>query len=316
MRYYSRFALTFGAMFVFAVAGRAQAPKADIARLRVVAQPSPGTQAIQADVVVIGKIAEIEKDTVEAAPFKGANKDQRVAYKIAILKIDDAIIGGKGLTQFRVGFPADAPAATPQPVPPGGGARPPGRILPGRTAVALTVGQEGCFFLNPHHEADFYVMTYGGPTDKKDENFTKKVDDIKKTAKIINDPVAALKSKELDDRFQAAYVMLLRYQMNRSGKATSREPIPEDENKLILGVMAELPWQPTDMTLTETNPVPRGRSTLWNMIQQDVVGFKQPVFPAQKAGDPPIDYNKIWDEATTSYLKDNKEKIKIKGFLK
>src|SRR5205823_4476808 len=105
------------------------------------------------------------------------------------------------------------------------------------------------------------------------------------------------------------------YQANRSGKATSREPIPEDENKLILAVISELPWQDTKPS-TEANPIPHNRSTLWNMIQQDAVGFKQPVFPAQKAGDPPVDYNKIWEEATTSYLKDNREKIKIKGFLK
>src|SRR5438874_2405287 len=99
MRHNSRFALTLGAMFVFALTAGAQA-KADIARLKVVAQPTPGMQAIQADVVVVGKIAEIEKETVEAAPFKGANKDQRISYKIAILKIEDPLIGGKGLTQF------------------------------------------------------------------------------------------------------------------------------------------------------------------------------------------------------------------------
>src|SRR5438477_12213591 len=102
MRYHSRFALTLAAMFLFALTGPSQQAKVDGPRLELVATPSPGMQALQADIVVIGKIAEIEKDTVEAAPSKGANKDQRITYKIAVLKIEDSIIGGKGLTQFRV----------------------------------------------------------------------------------------------------------------------------------------------------------------------------------------------------------------------
>src|SRR5205823_691826 len=119
--------------------------------------------------------------------------------------------------------------------------------------------------------------------------------DIKKVGKIINDPVAALKSTELDERFQAAYVMVQRYQMNRNGKATSREPIPEAENKLILKTLAELPWQATEGKPPASGLAAPCRSTLWFMVQQDMIGFKQPVFQAQKAGDPPVDANKIWE---------------------
>src|SRR6516165_2740847 len=70
----------------------------------MVATPRPGQLALQADVIVIGKVAEIEKDTVEVSAFPGAPKDQKQNYKIAVVKIDEAITGGKGLTQFRVGF--------------------------------------------------------------------------------------------------------------------------------------------------------------------------------------------------------------------
>jgi hypothetical protein len=309
MRFHLPLAAALAAIALFGINGQAFG-------LRIAGPPQPGQVAMQSDVIVIGKVAEIEKDTVEATPFKGAPKDQKITYKIAVLKIEESIVGGKGLTQFRVGFPDGAGAAQPPVNRPGVAIRPaPGRIAP----VALTAGMEGCFFLSRHHSADFYVIAsngMGAPLNKKDENYAKQLEEIKKVAKIIDDPVSGLKAKELDDRYQAALITLQRYQMNPGG-GSAREAIPAEENKLILALLTELPWQAKmDKPRTGSDPVPPSRSQLWYMINPQEFGFKQPAFPKQKKGDPPVDFNKIMDDATMAFLKDNMDKIKIKRFAK
>lgn len=178
---------------------------------------------------------------------------------------------------------------------------------------------EGCFFLARHHEGDFYVLANNGtaaPLLKKDDNYAKQVEEVKKVAKIFEDPVAALKAKELDDRFQAAQTLLQRYQMNTGG-ASAREPIPAEENKLIVKLLTELPWQ-ADLSKPRTgsDPVPPSRQMLWNMLNPMDTGFKQPTVQPVKPGDPPVDYNKVMDEATGAYLKANGDKVKIKRWAK
>ena len=47
--------------------------------------------SLTADVVIVGKVTTIEKDAVDALPHKDAT--EKVAYKIAIVKIDAALVG-------------------------------------------------------------------------------------------------------------------------------------------------------------------------------------------------------------------------------
>jgi hypothetical protein len=314
MRFRFRLGVALAAVALFGLAAPAEAKA-----LMIAAPQKPSILAAQADVVVIGKVVEVEKDTVEATPFKGAPKEQKQAYKIAVVKIEESIIGGKGLTQFRVGFPEGAAAPRPVPALPGGGGVV-GRPLPARVpVVGLSAGQEGCFFLSQHHDGEFYIVASNGmaaPLDKKAKNYDKLLEEVKKVAKAIDDPVAALKSKALEDRFEAAYVILQRYQVNRGNGAT-REAIPAEENKLIVALLRELPWQPMDTRpRTGSDPVPPSRSAIWYMINPQEQGFKQPKAPPRKAGQPLVNFNKMMDEATTAFLKDNGDKIKIKGYTK
>ncbi len=303
-------ALAVGALIGFASPANSKA--------LLIAPARPGQLTAQADVVFLGKVTEIEKDTVEALPYAGAAKDQKMTYKIAVVTIDESIIGGKGLTQFRVGFPDIPGASTPTPAPlPAGRPVIGNRIRPGRAPATLKAGEEGCFFLTRHPTADFFILAANAPPlHKKDANYAKQIEEVKKIAKILDNPVTALKAKNVDDRFEAAYITLQHHQMNRSGKARTREPIPAEENKLILATLAELPWQAKNPARPGSELPPASRSTLWFMIQPDMVGFKPPVFKPQKPGDPPVDPNKIWEDKTTSYLKDNSSKIKIKGYSK
>jgi hypothetical protein len=317
MRTLSCFAVAFAAIAFLARPASAQ-PKLEKSMVMVGLQ-APAARVAAADAVVIGKVTEVEADPVEVTAYAGAPKDQKASYRVAVLKIDEALLGASGLTRFRVGFPADAPAAD---APAGDSPPPPpvarvGRLRrPGVQVVALTPGMEGCFFLTRHHEGDFYVLTGGPPLLAKADNYAKEMEQIKKMVKAIDDPVAALKAKDLTDRFRAAQAILTRYQTPRGskpGQPPAREPIPDEESKLIVALLKELPWVPKDPPAAPGEQPP-SRSALWYQINPAEIGFKQPAVPAQKAGDPPVDFNKIMDEESTKFLTNNGDKIKIKRY--
>lgn len=288
--------------------------RADALRIAPVA-PNPKQQAAQAEMIVIGKVTEIEKDTVDYSPVKDGPK---IPYKIAVLKIQESIIGATGLTQLRVGFMDGAAPIPGRPLPGGGAVRP--LPAPAFGPVSLSADQEGCFFLTKLEGADFYIMPgFGGVLNKKDANYAKQLEEVKQIAKIIEDPVAALKGKDLQARYDAAQLVLQRYNQFvrplKPGEQPKREAIPAEENKLILALLKELPWQPDNSKpRTGSDPVPPNRASLWYMIQPNEHGFKQPPFPRPQPGQPQPDYNKIMDDATSQFLKDNMDKIKITRF--
>jgi hypothetical protein len=271
--------------------------------------PRPGARAATAEMVVIGKIVDVETETVEAPPYAGAPRDVKASFKVAVLKADEIVIGGRGLTQFRIGFPADAPPASVTGDGTAGGlpVLPPapagGRLVAARTtrlAVALTVGMDGCFFLSKYSGTDFYVAD-GAPLARTDAAYAKAMDEVRKVANAIEEPAAALKAKDLGDRYLAARAILQRYQTSRPGR-TERKPIPDEENRLILDLLAELPWVAADGM-----PDSPSRSGLWLMIRPAELGFRQP----KATG---ADYNALMDKATAEFVKGNRDKIRIRRF--
>ncbi len=269
--------------------------------------PSPVPRGT--DVVIVGKVVEVDRDEVEVAPFRGAPKERTLKYKVANLQIEDRVLGAGGITRIRVGFPADG--------------RPAFAVLTPVTAtrdvmgpigmVTLAAGTEGCFALAKHATADFYVIV-GPPTYKKDPSFTKEVDKLKKYARAIDDPVAALKAKDLNDRFEAAQIIFQRYLIPQG--ANKRELVPEEENRLLIALLKELPWVPADgkRTRADGKVVPH-RAALWYAINPSELGFKRPDVPKRNPGDPPPNMDKLMDEATTKFLTENGDKIKLKRFV-
>jgi len=262
-----------------------------------------------ADVVIVGKVVEVDRDEVEVAPFRGAPKERMLKYKVANLQIEDRVLGAGGITRIRVGFPVDGRptfAVTATVVELTDGVRPTG-------TVTLAAGTEGCFALAKHPNADFYVIV-GPPTYKKDPSFAREVDKLKKYARAINDPVAALKAKELNDRFEAAQIILQRYLIPQG--SNKREPIPEEENKLLVALLKDLPWVPADgkRTRADGKLVPH-RAAFWYSINPGELGFKRPDPPKRNPGDPPPNFDKLMDEATTKFLNENGDKIKLKRFV-
>jgi hypothetical protein len=282
---------------------------------KVVVGPTqaPTTLAATADIVVIGKVTEVEPDPVEAGPTKDAPADQKVSYKIAVVKIDEGLVGAGGVTRIRVGFPADAPAPGAAPAAgPAGGLRP-GRLMRPPQAVALSTGMEGCFFLTRHPAGDFYTEA-GLPLLPKDDATTKELERVRKIGKAVADPVTALKAKEQDDRFLAAHALLQRYARVPPGEVRPRRPIPDEENKRIVAVLAELPWLPDATKTVGPGEVPPSRSALWYLLNPQDTGFVQPNPQPQRPGDPPVDFNKVMDGATSKHLKEHPDKIQIKSF--
>jgi len=289
--------------------------QAEAKALRIALPPKPAMQAVQADVIVLGKVIEVEKDAVEATQVKGAPKEQKVSYKIAVVKIEDPLVGARGLTQLRVGFPADAPAV-------GGGEPVDGIKLQPAIArrpirggfggpVALTAGMEGVFLLAPHHDGDFYVLVNNAaPLLKKDEGYAKELESIKKIAASIDDPVTALKAKDKADRIAAAQTILTRYRGRPVAGKFVEEDVPAEENKLLVQAVTEMTWIPEGNDYTKPS-----RSAVWYFLQAEKLGFKPPVFKQPAPGAPQPDFNKQWEELTTAFLKDNADKIKIKKMV-
>jgi hypothetical protein len=273
-------------------------------------QSNPTQQAIQADVIVVGKVTEIEKEMSQASPFQGAQN--KVDYHVGVIKISDSILGAKGLTTIRVGYlpapkiqlgPIGGPALAIQPI-----RRPPIR----QQQVTLTEGQEGCFFLFKHHDGDFYTMqNFSLPLDKKVADFDKKLDGVKKVVKMIDDPMSGLKAKDAADRQEAAHILIQRYRSyppNVGAKQPKQDDIAADQSKLILQIMSEMEWGKFE----QKDGFSIGVQNMFGMlgIQQGQQGFNPPKFqPGQN------DYGKVYGEYVMKWIKDNSDKYHIQKWV-
>jgi len=270
-----------------------------------VAMPNrtPAQQAMTAEVIIVGKVTEIEKEMTKATP--GVGVKDKIDYHVGVIKISESIQGAKGLTTVRVGW---------QPTPKLGGPVPdlqpavqqlPVRRPPFQQQQAfLTEGQEGCFFLTKHHDGDFYVMQQAGmPLDKKVADFEKQMTSVKKVMKVFEDPKTALKAKDASDRQFAANMLIQKYrnypQVNTPNAKVVQEGIDAEESKLILETLSAMEWGKVDAN-------GQGLQNIWYQIGiQPKDGFVQPKFVQGQ------DFNKIMGEAVSKWLKDNAEKYRI-----
>jgi hypothetical protein len=254
------------------------------------------------DVVVVGKVIEIEPNELEVTHANAAPWEPRVTYRVAVVQIDERLLGASGITRLRVGFQANWPQ------------------------LALKPGMEGCVALTRQSQADFYTQV-NCIVEKQDARFPKVLRENRTLRRVTDDPVAALKAMELTDRFDAAKMLLEQYLRPRGSHR--REPIPDEENKLILHLLLELPWKPIDggYDREDGGTVPH-RCVLWNMINPSEFGFERPmpVLPRPRElgvdvasnpepSDPPADPDTLMDRATIKFLKENADKFKLKRFV-
>ncbi|MBX9579167.1 MAG: hypothetical protein K2X87_02575 [Gemmataceae bacterium] len=217
---------------VLFAAGLAAAP----ADAKLVAAPKPPAQrAVTADAVVVGTVTSVEPAEVEAAPYPGA--EEKVKFKVAVVKVTDDLAGAGGLTHLRVGF---VPPMGPPPVGTGGVPRPRRGLAP----PELKEGAEFLFFLAKHPDAGFYLMpVMSPPVEAKDGAAKDEVAAVRKVLAVVADPVKALKADKAEDRHAAAVALLGKYRAYPEfGGEVDQVPIPAEESRLILKALAEGDW--------------------------------------------------------------------------
>ncbi len=223
-----------------------------------IALPPPANRAATADVVVVGTVTAVEKETVDAKPYPVADKPQ--AYTVAVIKVQDGLIGAAGLTHVKVGFVAlGAPA-------PGRG---PGR---GGWGVApLAEGQSGLFFLTKHPTAGFYTVgPMAPPVDAADPDYKAQVAAAKAVAAAVADPMKALTAEKAGDRAAAAAALVARYRHGPQDAEAVEVPVGAEESKLLLAGLAGVDWAAFD------GPGVQPAQAFYQIGLGDADGWKQP----------------------------------------
>ena len=213
-----RTALAALAVFAFAAPVRAD---------RVAPIASPVQRALRSPVVVIGKVTSVEKDAVDAPLYPGATN--KVAHKIAVVKVEAGLVGAANLTHLKIGF-----------VPPAAGLR------RGPDNPELKEGQEWLFFVTKHADGGFYAIPYlTPPVDSKAADYKAQVGSVKKALAAIADPAKAMKAEKAEDRYNAAVAVV--YNLRSVPEGTRGEienvPLTVEESRPILKALAEGKWK-------------------------------------------------------------------------
>ncbi len=248
-----------------------------------------------ADVALVGTVTALEAASVPVLPFPGAQKP--VPFTVAVVRVDTAVRGAGGLTHVRVGFPADVPA---QP-----GVRPV-RFVPGGVAVRLTAGQKLGLFLARQPGADFFVIPPAlPPVDPATPAGKAAVEDMPRAAKVVADPVAALKAADAKDRAFALLVLVSKHRTPPvTGAEAEEKPVPADESALILAALAEqTEW---------IKNTPGGPSAHFLFNRLGVTAADGYAFPQPQPGVP---YNRTIHESFNAWLAGPGKDYRVKALV-
>jgi len=187
----------------------------------------PLMRAAVSDIVVIGTVTDIDKDSIEAKAHPGAT--EKTKFTIATVKIETNIRGAKNLTHLKVGFC-------------------PGASGTGRQDKfpLLKQGEEVCVFLTKHPDANFYVYPLLAPPIPVTENSKAMLERLKRGAATFGDPAKALKSDKAGDRTEAACFLLMQYRNPHPGREVTTAKVPLVESQAILKALAEADWTKAD----------------------------------------------------------------------
>ena len=230
--------------FTFCAVGLTVLAAGATARAMMIAPP-PGPQRVAlADAVVIGRVVEIEKNDLSVPSFPGAPANAKITYRVAVVQVADVVRGTKGMKTVRVGFiptPKLVPGKVGVPVQPGRPVIRPG-IRPLRRGIQLEVGQTGLFYLTKHFQAPIYTLpAVYGFTQRTNANYDKEVAEAQTSAKLLDNPMAGLKSTDKNKSFLTAALLIAHYRRGVPGKSKT-EPIDAEQSKLILQALANADW--------------------------------------------------------------------------
>jgi len=208
---------------------------------------------LQADAIFVGRVVAMEPMDVEGTPAPNQGK---VMYRVAQVQVTEIIHGvKKGTEMVRVAFVAQpngnvAPGAIgggiqvlpAQPLPAIQPAIGRVRPFPGNFQIQLTVGQDGLFAVSKHHKENFFLAPTSFVQRQNNPSFDTEVKTAKQVAKALDNPVAALKAEDKQDRYVAAAILISKYRSNPTGAAVKTEPIDATESKMILQALQGGDW--------------------------------------------------------------------------
>ncbi len=272
----------------------------------VMAFVPPAQRAISADVIVVGKVASVAEELVQAEPYPGAK--QKVGYQIATIKIGTGVQGSDKMTEIKVGF---IPPPKPNPKAPVGGIRPP--IRSGGGSPQLKEGQEWMLFLSKHPSADFYIMpNMSPPVEMKDDQGKKDLEAVKKVVALLADPQKGLKSENAETRAETAAVLVLKYRSYpQAGGQADQVSIGAEQSKQILEALLEGDWSNRGF---RPDALPNGLAAFQNLGLNQKDGWVQPIVVNQP-GAPPVDYGAVQKDAFMKWLAGPGKKYEIKKFV-
>ncbi len=275
-----------------------------------IAMKAPAQRALSAEVVVVGKVTAIEKDTVEALPFP--KSPQKLQYKLAVVQVETRLAGADNLTHLKVGFIPPPPRQPEPAVQPGrpGLVRPIGRVP--SLVPELREGQLFLFFLAKHPDGNFYMMPpMSPPIALKGENGKEEIEQIKKVLAVIADPAKALKAEKAQDRYVAAATIIMKYRSYPEvpGVEIDEQPIAADESKLILQALAEGDWTKFD------RDAPNGMQAFNSLGLTPQDGFTRPRPVPVKPGQPPVNFNQVTQDAFVKWLAGPGKDYRIKKIV-
>jgi hypothetical protein len=270
---------------------------------KLVAVKSPAQRVFSAEIVVVGKVTAIEKETVEAAPLAGS--PTKLQYKVAVVQIETALSGANNVTHIKVGFIPPPPPLPPQP----GVVRP--AIRPAPMLPELKEGQEFIFLLSKHGEANFYVMTaMSPPVDVKSDEAKKDIEAMKKVLAVTADPMKSLKAEKAADRGFAAVALIGKYRAYPDSHGeVEQEPISAEESKLILKGLTEADWTKFDRN------APNGMQAFYSLGVMDTDGWVPPKATPVQPGQPPANFNLMTKDAFVKWLDGPGKDYRIKRII-
>jgi hypothetical protein len=177
------------------------------------------------DAVVIGKVISLSKRLVPGKRWKGDTRPMQ----IATVQVEEVLWGTKRkeiqvATLLRLNQPRMYPR-TPRDV-----------RLPSYAAVLLMVKHPT--------QKDLYLVQSGSDIIVRAGNpkFAAQLEQVKKGAEVLANPMKYLKSKDARDRFLATAMLLKRYRNAPRQGPEKTEPVPATESRLLLTTLAEADW--------------------------------------------------------------------------
>jgi len=279
-----------------------------------IAMRPPAQRAISAEVVIVGKVTAIEKETVDAIQY--ANAKDKIAFKVAVVKIQTNLAGADNMTHIKIGFvppPPPAPSVQPVPIQPGGPAVVPIRPRPGLQSPVLKEGQEMLFFLVKHPSANFYVMArMSPPIDVTTDAGKKDLESVKKVTELLADPMKGLKSDKADVRTDTAAALVMKYRsFPEFGGEVDQVAIGAEESKLILQILADADWK----ALRPTPGFPSAQQAFYQLGLTDKDGWNPPMFPRPQPGQPPVDFVAIQKDTFVKWFAGPGKDYRIKKIV-